>query len=331
MRAQPPNLEIVGQGAVFPGGIGVEQLAKPDLDPVVQMSTLSHPPKSVPVRRVDLGQSEWARWKSEARLRRASPISLFLAEAASQALAGGKAGDGRLGLICAFSTGSIILSRKFFAGSLQNGRQYASPALFPETVYNSPVSHLAALLGIRGACYTVVGDETALVDALRVAQTWFSRDAVDQVLLLAGEELDPLALDAYECVRWFRRGMVAAEGAGALLVRRADRSSNVFLEVNSRSHPFRTRAEQISACKEVLAKGNARCPFFLPGIVTPPDLVQRISSLGGVSSFAKYRGSAFTASTAWDLMEAYRFRGQRGPFQMLVPGSSAAVTSVGFL
>ena len=186
----------------------------------MQEPLLSDPRRTVPVRRVDLGALQ--RWSLEPRLRRASPLALLLADAAQQALAKAPAiPRDRLGLVAALGTGSIALSRRFYTHTLAKGRAQAAPAVFPETVYNSPVSHVAALLGITGACYTLVGDESAWVEALRVAQAWLARETVDAVLVLGGEELDGIALEAYARFGWFRRGVVATEGAGAVLVGRA--------------------------------------------------------------------------------------------------------------
>src|SRR3712207_8481791 len=43
-------------------------------------------------------------------------------------------------------------------------------SLFPETVFNAPASHLAAILGISGASYTLVGDGAVGILALKMAE-----------------------------------------------------------------------------------------------------------------------------------------------------------------
>ena len=329
MKQPLPSLEIVGTGAVFPGGIGVKALGELEPNSPGFMETLSTPSKKMPVRQVDLGHPRIARWKSEPRLRRTSPISVFMAEAADQALNSRPRQKERVGLVCALSTGSIIFSRKFFAGVLSQGRHFASPALFPETVYNSPVSHLAALFGIRGGCYTVVGDETAWVEALRVAQVWIARRTAEVVLVIAGEELDALALDAYECAGWFRKGMVASEGAGAVLVRKAAKDSDGSIDVSTPSITFRSKKEQVSAWEKVLLR-KGQSEFMLPGNITPPDIRNQVASAKGLRTVSSDWGGAFTASTAWSMIQAHAFQKLRNSFQLLVPGSSAAVTSVCF-
>jgi len=330
MKQQLPSLEIIGTGAVFPGGIGVKALCQLEPGSHGFMETLSMPSKKMPVRQVDLSHPKIARWKAEPRLRRTSQISVFMAEAAEQALDSQHKKEERVGLVCALSTGSIIYSRKFFSGVLSQGRHFASPALFPETVYNSPVSHLAALFGIRGGCYTVVGDETAWVEALRIAQVWIARKTADVVLVIAGEELDALALDAYECAGWFRKGLVASEGAGAVLVRKAAEDSDGSIDISDTSVTFRSKKEQVAAWEKVLLIKKDEPDFMLPGNITPPDIRDQVVSAKGLQTVSSDWGGAFTASTAWGMIQAHDYRRPRHAFQLLVPGSSAAVSSVCF-
>lgn len=330
MKHQLPALEIIGTGAVFPGGIGVKALCQQKPGPPRPMETLSEPSKEMPARQVDLLDPKIAFWKEKPRLRRTSPISVFMAEAAEQALGSRHKKEERVGLVCALSTGSIIFSRKFFSGVLSHGRHFGSPALFPETVYNSPVSHLAALFGIRGGCYTIVGDETAWVEALRVAQVWIARKTAEVVLVIAGEELDALALDAYECAGWFRKGFIASEGAGAVLLRKASEESDGSIDISDTSVTFRSKKEQVAAWEKVLLLKKGEPRFMLPGNITPPDIRDQVVSAKGLQVVSTDWGGAFTASTAWSMIQAHDYRRGRTAFQLLVPGSSAAVSSVCF-
>ena len=332
MRTVPPHLEIIGRGVVFPGGLGVDCLAncfpkEPELE-----KTLATPHQSFPVRKINLNWDKLARWRSEARLRRASPLAFYLAEAANQAMS--SLGDiplERVGLVCALGTGSINFSRKFYQGILSRGRHFASPALFPETVYNSPTSHIAALLNIKGACTTVVGDETAWVDALRVAQVWLACHTVEAVLVLAGEELDPIALDAFVCAGWFRRGMVASEGAAAVLVRQSSESTIGRVRIPDYSVSFRSPEEQRMAWEKVIGAQEAGIETFLPSNIHPADLCEKYPTTQGLSRLGPDWGSAFTASTAWGFLQAYDERMEGSPFHLLIPGSTACVTALTFL
>ena len=106
------------------------------------------------------------------RLRRASAISRFAAAAGLAALAEAKTPPSldRVALVFAISNGGVIYTRRFYADIVKSGAQSASPMLFPETVFNAPASHLAAILGISGASYTVVGDGAVGILALKLAE-----------------------------------------------------------------------------------------------------------------------------------------------------------------
>src|SRR5271155_2072294 len=162
------DLAIAGCGAVTPAGVGVEALLQGSAKPTSVEEIRSG--QSWPVLRVDLKDPAFVRWQREPRLRRASPVTFFLVEAAEQALAGATAEErAQTGLIVAFSAGCLVYSRRFFEGIVKQGQRTASPALFPETVFNSPVSHVATVLGLNGAAYALVGDESAWVSGLITA------------------------------------------------------------------------------------------------------------------------------------------------------------------
>ena len=97
------------------------------------------------------------------RLRRSSAISRFAVVAGLAALEDAQvkldaAAAERTALIFAISNGGVIYTKRFYHEIVESGAQAASPLLFPETVFNAPASHLAAILGITGASYTLVGD-----------------------------------------------------------------------------------------------------------------------------------------------------------------------------
>src|SRR5206468_9642930 len=104
------------------------------------------------------------------------------------------------------------------------------PRLFPETVFNAPPSHLAGILGITGATYTVVGDGAVGLAAIKMAEDLMANEALDYYLVVGTEEIDWLLCDAYRRWRLLRssppiepfsaqqRGMILSEGAGAILL-----------------------------------------------------------------------------------------------------------------
>jgi 3-oxoacyl-[acyl-carrier-protein] synthase II len=169
------------------------------------------------------------------RLRRASAISRFAAGAGLAALSdAGLTIDPevaqRIALIFAISNGGVIYTKRFYHDIVAAGAETARPLLFPETVFNAPASHLAAIMGITGRSYTLVGDGAVGLLAIRMAEDLTANDEVDYCLVVGTEEADWLLCDAYRKWRLLRsappvepfqkpaRGMILSEGAGAILV-----------------------------------------------------------------------------------------------------------------
>jgi 3-oxoacyl-(acyl-carrier-protein) synthase len=191
------------------------------------------------------------------RLRRASVISRFAAAAGLEALqASGLKVDSqnaqRIALIFAISNGGVIYTKRFYRDVIEMGAQAASPLLFPETVFNAPASHLAAILGVTGITYTVVGDGAVGLLAIKMAEDVMTDESLDYCLVVGTEEVDWLLCDAYRRWRLLRsappiepfakqkRGMILSEGAGAVLLAR---DGPITIE---RAHPggsYRKREE----------------------------------------------------------------------------------------
>ena len=178
------------------------------------------------------------------RLRRSSAISRFAVVAGLAALEDAKvtldpATADRTAVIFAISNGGVVYTKRFYHEVVESGAQAASPLLFPETVFNAPASHLAAILGISGASYTLVGDGAVGLLAIKMAEDLMSNPDLDRCLVVGAEEADWLLCDAYRRWRLLRgapplepfqsppRGMVLSEGAGAILL---DRASSTQIE-----------------------------------------------------------------------------------------------------
>ncbi len=160
------------------------------------------------------------------RLRRSSAISYYAVAAGLAALedAGVKidaASAARTAVVFAISDGGVIYTRKFYEQIVKQGANAASPLLFPETVYNAPASHLAALLGIDGASYTLVGDSSIGLAALHFGAQLLALGDVDQCVVVGAEECDWILCEAYKSWRLARAPL--AEGAAALVLRREGR------------------------------------------------------------------------------------------------------------
>ncbi|HKP94055.1 MAG TPA: hypothetical protein VJS88_09180, partial [Chthoniobacterales bacterium] len=159
----PGRLCIAGMGWVTPLGSGVNEVWERLLNgDTAEPEPLSSPlGRDYPVFRVPA--SALAKAPPHPRLRRSSAISRFAAVAGLEALANANVQldpetARRTALIFAVSNGGVIYTKRFYHDIVESGPQAASPLLFPETVFNAPASHLAAILGITGASYTLVGD-----------------------------------------------------------------------------------------------------------------------------------------------------------------------------
>ena len=232
------SLAIAGMGWITPLGNGVDpvwerllQGAEASVEKITeQFSDQSYSAFRVP-------DAALASLAPHPRLRRASAISRFAAAAGLEALqdAGVKVGSqnsDRIALVFAISNGGVIYTKRFYRDVVDTGAQSASPLLFPETVFNAPASHLAAILGVTGATYTLVGDGTVGLAAIKMAEDLMANEPLDHCLVVGTEEVDWLSCDAYRRWRLLRltppiepfneqqRGMILSEGAGAIVLAR---------------------------------------------------------------------------------------------------------------
>ena len=135
------RIGILSSGAVTPGGIGIESLDSPWPQKLVVSGSGKH---SYNASIIDQSLPEITRWGKEPRLRRASPIAYYMTEAASQALSAAPDIDlSRTGVIASFFLGCLVYSVRFYKQMTTEGRRFASPILFPETVFNLSLIHIS--------------------------------------------------------------------------------------------------------------------------------------------------------------------------------------------
>jgi len=256
-------LVITGIGAVSPAGWGVAALMEAISLGRAPTETLLTPPEAA--------GAQWHSFRVRAgprpgpdralaghpRLRRATPISLFAAAAGLEALgperaAAVKAGTLRAGLIYTLLNGSVSFCGRFFGEVLANPAT-ASPILFPETVFNAPASHLAAVLGITGPCASLVGDSAQFLAAIEMASLWLELDLTDVVVVIGAEEHDWLAASAVELLKL---GVPLAEGAAAIAIERAATGTHGIaiqgLATRQPVHDFHQRIPAAAAARAAL-------------------------------------------------------------------------------
>src|SRR6266487_1005968 len=261
------SLAIAGMGWVTPLGSGVDSVWKRLLQGhEASATTISEPFSEQSYSAFRVSESVMAGF-SYPRLRRASVISRFAAAAGLEALraAGVELNSQnaeRTALIFAISNGGVIYTKRFYRDVVDAGAQAASPLLFPETVFNAPASHLAAILGVTGATYTLVGDGAVGLAAIKMAEELMANEALDYCLVVGTEEIDWLLCDAYRRWRLLRmappiepfskqnRGMILSEGAGAIVL---GRDGFVTIERAHSGGYFRRRVEAEGILRRILS------------------------------------------------------------------------------
>jgi 3-oxoacyl-(acyl-carrier-protein) synthase len=262
------SLGIAGMGWVTPFGsdlTGVwDRLLNGERTSAASISSpLGHPYRVFPVPAEAI-----ARAPAHPRLRRASVISRFAVVAGLAALEDARVvldaeTAARTALIFAVSNGGVIYTKRFYHEIVESGAQAASPLLFPETVFNAPASHLAAILGITGASYTLVGDGAVGILALKMAEDLMESKSLDLCLVVGAEEADWLLCNAYHQWRLLRseppiqpfqqppRGTILSEGAGAVLL---SRGGDIRLEKIAAGTNFRRQSEAGEALQKIFAE-----------------------------------------------------------------------------
>ena len=245
---------VRGIGAVSPAGWGVTSLrAALDAGTPVATKDLDRPgwKKPLRARATPVPQSRPS-YLAHPRLRRTSPISQFAVAAALEALGpdSAKAPERRIGIVMCVMSGCVNYSRRFYHEAL-NDPATASPLVFPETVFNAPASHLAALLGTTTLNYTLVGDPGTFLQGLALGAQWLAEEKMDGCLVVGAEELDWLTADAY---RRFSREVVLADGAGAIYLSRETSAPQIAVLEITDSHLFHDQRSQIAAALRVRAQ-----------------------------------------------------------------------------
>lgn len=308
------GIAVCGWGAVSPGGWGVSalretlthgspvpitELVRPGLERTLRVRAVP-PPLSRP------------QFLAHARLRRTSPIAQYVVSAALEALGphspGSQNGANRLGIVFCAMAGCVNYSKRFYDETLRDPTT-ASPLVFPETVFNAPASHLAAMVGANACNYTLVGDPGTFLQGLALAADWLNAKRVDACLVVGAEELDWIVAEAFH---YFSNEGTMGAGAGALYLRRLeDATATVCLDAITASHPYshtRTKPQAALAAKQELEPGTSTA-LLCDGVQGVPRLDQAEAEAwqgwaGPRLSVKKLLGEAFMAASAWQCVAA---------------------------
>ena len=319
------NLHIAGMGWVTPLGRGIDSvwdqlLAGKEATP----ASISDPVSNKVYSAFRVPTEALNELPAHPRLRRASAISKFAAAAGLDAIAQAKSATGKIdpertALVFAASNGGVVYTKRFYHGIIEGGAKSASPLLFPETVFNAPASHLAAILGINGASYTIVGDGAVGVLAVKMASDLIETEWVDSCLLVAAEEADWVLCDAYDKWRLIRkeppielfsdrpRGTILSEGAGALLLMREGEAQIDAVDSGGNFARKREAREVVRGIAHRLAADNACVIASANG--TFIDLAERDAIKNELKGSTVYSlkstvGDSIGASAIWQVIAA---------------------------
>jgi 3-oxoacyl-(acyl-carrier-protein) synthase len=281
------------------------------------------------------------------RLRRSSAISRYAAVAGMDALGAARSTIGeidmeRVALVFAVSNGGVTYTKRFYRDLIASGAQSASPLLFPETVFNAPASHLGAILGINGTSYTLVGDGSVGVLAMKMAADLLeSDDKLGYCLVVGAEEADWLLCDAYHKWRLLKRaapiepfhvpprGTILSEGAGAVVVARTGPVaiekfySTVFMHRNEIESTWNEIARELKPTRSTIVIASANGTFV--------DAAEANSIRNHMSDAIVYApksalGESVGASGLWQtIVGTLALRTKQLPNQMVAESQNAFV------
>ncbi len=236
---RPLTAHILGSAIVTPLGTGCEAILHAERNAATPpVSEIANPGSDSRHWVAPVPAATGAHLAREPRLRRASTISMLAATAATAAVAASGITPGsRTALVVGVSSGCAVYTRRFYEQIVKTGANTASPLLFPETVHNAPASHLAAMMKLDGATYTLIGDASIGLQALHFGNQLLAMGDADHVIVAAAEELDWILAEGHRLWRLTSRtgrcephsgsGTLLAEGAAAVVLSRSGGATQI--------------------------------------------------------------------------------------------------------
>ena len=172
---------------------------------------------------------DFARVESIVSARRVRRMSDYVKLTLAAATLAGREAFGDAGVpadtaaILGTTHGSAGFSETYYRQLIAEGVSAANPLLFAEGVPNAAAAQLSLMLGLTGACQTIVGTQTAGLDALRLAMLRIGAGEIDRCIVSAGEEDSPIVAAAYaRCADGVAAAFDHVAGAVALVLESAD-------------------------------------------------------------------------------------------------------------
>lgn len=165
----------------------------------------------------------------------------------------------RVGVVLGTTLGSVWSISEFDKTALKEGPRYVNPALFPNTVINSPASQISIRFKIKGFNTTISTGFTSALDALKYACDFIKMGRADAVLVGGAEELCLQTYLGFYKLQFLsgskdddrelncpfdrrRNGIVFGEGAAMLLIEDLEsaraRGAHIYAKVSSLGYEF---------------------------------------------------------------------------------------------
>jgi len=203
---------ITGIGLILPNAIGVDAFRQ-----------LLESSNTIECDTGPIDESLYLHLLNARRVRRMSTyVKLSLAATAMACTDAGFSEQSPLLSDCSVLLGSTHGSASYcvdyYRQIVDSGFVAANPLLFAEGVPNAAAAHLSLMLGIKGACQTVIGSRTAGLDALRLAALRIASGQWNRAIVGAAEEYLPLINEGYRnCGLYSGTGINGfAAGSGAI-------------------------------------------------------------------------------------------------------------------
>jgi 3-oxoacyl-[acyl-carrier-protein] synthase II len=165
----------------------------------------------------------------------------------------------QVGVVLGTTLGSVWSISEFDKQALREGPRYVNPALFPNTVINSPASQVSIRFGIKGFNTTIATGFTSSLDSLKYACDFIQWGRAKAVLVggveelclqtylgfyklsfLSGSKGDGLEVDCPFDKR--RNGIVFGEGSAMVLIEDLEsakaRGAKIYAEIRSIGYAF---------------------------------------------------------------------------------------------
>ncbi len=196
MRFHRDRIVVTGIGVVAPNGIGKEEFwenclsGTSGIKPITLFDTSAY--RCHLAGEISNFQPE--KYLGSKGLRNLDRTTLLVLVAAKLAIEDAKLNipeeDAHsIGVVLGSTMGSIHSISSFDIESLREGPRFVNPAVFPNTVINSPASRIAIRFGVKGLNSTIGTGFTASLDALEYAANMLLSGRLNAVLVGGVEEL----------------------------------------------------------------------------------------------------------------------------------------------